>query len=87
MTTRAGQEVLALIPARGGSKSIPRKNLRLLRGKPLIVHSIEQAQHSALMTRVVVSTDDPEIADVARRAGADVPFLRPPELAQDATPD
>jgi CMP-N,N'-diacetyllegionaminic acid synthase len=80
-------EVLAVIPARGGSKSIPRKNLRLLAGKPLIVHSIEQARQSAAITRVIVSTDDEEIARIARQHGAEVPFLRPVELAQDETPD
>lgn len=80
-------EVLALIPARGGSKSVPRKNLRLVAGRPLIAHSIEQARRSTLITRVIVSTDDPEIADVARSHGAEVPFLRPAELAQDAAPD
>lgn len=85
--TRNPAEVLALIPARGGSKGLPRKNLRLLAGKPLVVHSIEQARHSQWMTRVVVSTDDPEIAEVARQAGAEVPFLRPAELARDDTPD
>lgn len=80
-------EILALIPARGGSKSVPRKNLRMLAGKPLIAHSIEQAAGSTLITRTVVSTDDAEIADVARRHGAEVPFLRPRELAEDQTPD
>ncbi|HBQ37519.1 MAG TPA: acylneuraminate cytidylyltransferase family protein [Candidatus Omnitrophica bacterium] len=85
--TRDAAEVLALIPARGGSKGLPRKNLRLLAGKPLVVHSIEQALQSSWITRVVVSTDDPEIADVARQAGAEVPFLRPAALAQDETPD
>jgi N-acylneuraminate cytidylyltransferase len=79
--------VLALIPARGGSKSVPRKNIRPLAGKPLIVHSIEQALRASRVTRVVVSTDDSEIAEIARAAGAEVPFLRPAELAQDDTPD
>lgn len=80
-------EILALIPARGGSKSIPRKNLRLLAGKPLIVHSIDQAIRSEMITRVVVSTEDDEVAEVARSSGADIPFLRPPGLAADDTPD
>lgn len=79
--------ILAIIPARGGSKSIPRKNLRLLGGKPLIAYSIEQANRSGFITRVVVSTDEQEIAEVSRHYGAEVPFLRPPELAQDDTPD
>lgn len=76
-------QVLALIPARGGSKGIPRKNLAPLLGKPLVVWSIEHAQNCADVNRVVVSTDDPEIADVARAAGAEVPFMRPAALAED----
>jgi N-acylneuraminate cytidylyltransferase len=80
-------EVLALIPARGGSKRLPRKNLRLLGGKPLLVWTIEHALASRLITRTIVSTDDDEIAEVAARAGAEVPFRRPPELAGDASPD
>ena len=76
----------ALIPARGGSKGIPRKNIKLIAGKPLIVWTIEAALRSSMLSAVVVSTDDPEIADVARRAGAQVPFMRPPEFAQDQTP-
>lgn len=78
---------MALIPARGGSRGIPRKNLLVIAGKPLIVHSIEQALASKWITRTVVSTDDPEIAAVARAAGAEVPFLRPSALAQDASSD
>lgn len=85
--SRAVGEVLAIIPARGGSKSIPRKNIRSLAGKPLIAHSIERARESTMITRVIVSTDDQEIADIARQCGAEVPFLRPSELAQDDTPD
>ena len=76
----------ALIPARGGSKGIPRKNIKFIAGKPLIVWTIEAALRSSLLSAVVVSTDDLEIAEVARRAGAQVPFLRPAELAQDQTP-
>jgi len=76
----------ALIPARGGSKGIPRKNIKLIAGKPLIVWTIEAALRSSLLSAVVVSTDDPEIADIARQAGAQVPFMRPAELAQDQTP-
>lgn len=78
--------VLAVIPARGGSKGIPRKNVRLLGGRPLIEWTFLAARGAASLTRVVVSTDDPEIADVARAAGVEVPFLRPPELAADDTP-
>jgi CMP-N,N'-diacetyllegionaminic acid synthase len=77
---------LSIIPARGGSKSIPRKNLRIVAGKPLIVWSIEQARAANLLDRVVVSTDDEEIANVARGAGAEVPFLRPADLATDTAP-
>lgn len=74
--------VLGVIPARGGSKGVPGKNVRLLAGKPLIVHTIEAALKSKL-DRVIVSTDDEAIASVAERAGAVVPFIRPAELASD----
>ena len=80
-------EILALIPARGGSKGIPRKNLLILAGKPLVAYSIEQALASRYITRTIVSTDDGEIADVARSHDADVPFMRPAQLAQDLSPD
>lgn len=79
--------VLALIPARGGSKSIPRKNVMEIAGKPLIAWSIIHARASARITRVVVSTDDTEIASIAEQWGAEVPFVRPSEFAQDASPD
>lgn len=79
--------VLALIPARGGSKSIPRKNIRLFAGYPLIAYSIAAALAAESITRVVVSTDDEEIAAIARKYGADVPFIRPAQYAQDTTPD
>jgi CMP-N,N'-diacetyllegionaminic acid synthase len=82
-----GPEILAIIPARGGSKSIPRKNLIPVGGKPLIAYSIEQARMSRLVTRAIVSTDDAEIADVARAHGGEVPFLRPAQYAQDMSPD
>lgn len=88
MSARGGRaEVLALIPARGGSKSIPRKNLAVVAGRPLIAYSIEQALASRLITRTIVSTDDEEIADVARACGAEVPFMRPGALALDESPD
>lgn len=74
---------IAFIFARGGSKGVPRKNVRLLAGKPLIVHSIELAKRCPSVSAVIVSTEDPEIADVASRYGATVPFIRPPELATD----
>lgn len=80
-------EILALIPARGGSKGIPRKNIRSFAGYPLIAWSIAAAKRSSLVTRVIVSTDDEEIAAVAREWGAETPFLRPSELAQDKTTD
>lgn len=78
--------VVGLITARGGSKSIPRKNIKLLAGKPLIAWTIEAALQSHRLSRVIVSTDDEEIAQVAREWGAEVPFMRPAELAQDKTP-
>lgn len=81
------KNILALIPARGGSKGIPRKNIRSFAGYPLIAWSIAAAKQSELVTRVIVSTDDEEIASVAREWGAEAPFLRPAELAQDATTD
>lgn len=77
--------ILAVIPARGGSKGIPRKNIRLLAGKPLLAWSIEAAQASKFLDRTVISTEDPEIAEVARRCGAEV-LVRPAELASDETP-
>jgi YrbI family 3-deoxy-D-manno-octulosonate 8-phosphate phosphatase len=80
-------EVLALIPARGGSKGIPRKNIRLFAGYPLIAYSIAAGQQAETVTRVVVTTDDQEIAGVARDFGAETPFLRPAELAADRTTD
>ena len=82
-----GPKVLAVIPARGGSKGVPRKNIRLVCGKPLISYTIEHAlaaQHR--FHRIIVSTDDPEIATIARERGAEVPFLRPASLARDESP-
>jgi N-acylneuraminate cytidylyltransferase len=76
---------IAVIPARGGSKRIPRKNIRPFAGRPIIAYSIDAARNSGLFGKVVVSTDDDEIAEVARRAGAEVPFMRPKELADDHT--
>ncbi len=81
-----GSTVLAIIPARGGSKGVPRKNIRLLCGKPLIAWTIERGLQCAALDRVIVSTDDDEIARVGREWGAEVPFLRPSELARDDTP-
>jgi CMP-N,N'-diacetyllegionaminic acid synthase len=76
-------DIVALIPARGGSKSIPRKNVKLLAGRPLISWTIESALASRHLSQVIVSTDDQEIADVSRKYGAQVPFLRPAGLAKD----
>lgn len=76
---------LAVIPARGGSKRIPRKNIRPFGGRPMIAWSISAALESGLFDRVMVSTDDDEIADVAHAAGAEIPFLRPVELSDDHT--
>ena len=80
-------DILALIPARGGSKGIPRKNIRNFAGYPLIAWSIAAAEQAACVTRIIVSTDNEEIAAVARAYGAETPFLRPSELAQDQTTD
>jgi N-acylneuraminate cytidylyltransferase len=76
---------IAIIPARGGSKRIPRKNIKPFHGKPMIAWSIEAAQRSRLFDHVVVSTDDREIADLAAKHGAEVPFTRPAELSDDNT--
>ncbi len=78
--------VLGLIPARGGSKGVPRKNIKPLAGKPLLNYTAEAALSSELLTRVILSTEDEEIAEVGRACGIEVPFLRPAELAQDTTP-
>lgn len=80
-------KILALIIARGGSKSIPKKNIMDFKGKPLIAHSIEQAISSKYINKIVVSTDCPDIAKVSNKSGAEVPFMRPDEIAQDNTPD
>jgi N-acylneuraminate cytidylyltransferase len=80
-------EILAVVPARGGSQGIPRKNVRLLAGQPLIAWSIAAAQQARLVDRIITSTDDEEIAAVARSYGAEVPFIRPAELARSDTRD
>lgn len=77
---------VAIIPARGGSKRIPRKNIRIFNGKPMIAYAIEAAQRSGLFDRIVVSTDDNEIASIARKLGAEIPFTRPADLSDDQTP-
>jgi CMP-N,N'-diacetyllegionaminic acid synthase len=80
-------EILALIPARGGSKSVPRKNIIKLHGKPMIAWAIEHAIASQFITRVIVTTDDEEIAEIAREYGAEVPFLRPADISGDYSVD
>jgi len=76
-------KLIALIPARGGSKGLTRKNVRLLMGRPLIEWTVEAAKKSKYLDKIIVSTEDAEIADIARRCGAEVPFLRPARLAGD----
>lgn len=87
MTDFSPLSVVALICARGGSKGLPGKNVKMLHGKPLIAWAIGHARAVARVRRVIVSTDCPEIAGVARDAGAEVPFMRPAELAQDSSPE
>lgn len=79
-------KILGLITARGGSKGIPGKNIKPIAGKPLMAYTIEAAQKSAVLDRLILSTDSGEIASVARRHGCEVPFMRPAELARDDTP-
>jgi CMP-N,N'-diacetyllegionaminic acid synthase len=81
-----GKKVLAIIPARGGSKGLPGKNIKELCGKPLIAWTIEQAKFCSNIDRIVVSTDDEKIAEIAKKYGAEVPFIRPAELANDTSP-
>lgn len=78
-------KILAIIPARGGSKGVPRKNIRYLAGKPLIAWTIEEAKKSKYITKLILSSEDEEIIKVAREYGCEVPFVRPIELAQDHT--
>ena len=75
---------IAIIPARGGSKRIPRKNIKLFKGKPMIYWSINAAYNSNCFEKIIVSTDDNEIADIAKEYGAEVPFKRPSHLADDS---
>lgn len=79
-------KVLGLIPARAGSKGVPGKNIRLLNSKPLLAYTVEAAFQAKSLTRVVLSTDDEEIANIGQNLGIDVPFTRPAELAQDSSP-
>ena len=80
------KKILAIIPARGGSKGLKRKNIRALADKPLISYTIETAKTSKYLDRIIVSTEDEEISSISKEYGAEVPFLRPMELAEDATP-
>jgi CMP-N-acetylneuraminic acid synthetase len=80
-------EVLTIIPARGGSKGLPRKNLHSFLGHPLIAFSIAAATQAKTVSRTIVTTDDEEIANVSKKYGAEVPFMRPSDLARDDTPD
>ena len=82
-----GKKIYTIIPARGGSKSLPRKNIRVLKGKPLVVHSIEYSLKCKIVDRTIVSTDNQEIARISKNHGAEVPFLRPSKYAQDTTQD
>lgn len=79
-------KVLGIVTARGGSKGIPGKNIKPLLGKPLIAYTIEAVKESGVIDRLILSTDDPQIAEVAKQYGCEVPFMRPAELAQDKTP-
>lgn len=81
-----GRKVLAIIPARGGSKGVPRKNIREVAGRPLIAWTIEEAKKSKYIDRLILSSEDAEIIQVAQSYGCEVPFVRPAALAQDATP-
>lgn len=87
VANKVREGVLAIIPARSGSKSVPHKNIRLFRGKPLIAHSIEQALAARNVDRVLVSTDSADYARIARDVGAEAPFLRPSAIAQDLSTD
>ena len=78
---------ICLIPARGGSKRIPKKNIKIFNGKPLIQWSIECAKNSDLFSKVVVSTDNLEIAEISKNCGAEIPFIRPSKLSDDFTKD
>jgi N-acylneuraminate cytidylyltransferase len=80
------KSILAVIPARGGSKGLPRKNIRILAGKPLIAWTIEEAKKSKYIDRLILSSEDTEIISVAQQWGCDAPFVRPQELATDETP-
>src|SRR4249919_3866415 len=79
-------QLLGIIPARGGSKGIPGKNIKLLAGKPLLAYTAQAAESTGIFSRVILTTDSEEIAEVGRQCRLEVPFIRPPELARDDTP-
>jgi N-acylneuraminate cytidylyltransferase len=81
-----GKTILAIVPARGGSRGVPRKNVRLLGGRPLIAWTVDAARASRFVDRLIVSSEDPEILEIARGLGCEVPFVRPAGLARDDTP-
>ena len=83
MNHKEGLKILALIPARAGSKRVKNKNIRVFRGKPLIAHTIEQAKSSKYINRIIVTTDGPEIAKISQEYGAEVPFMRPAAISAD----
>lgn len=87
MSINPQRTIVGLIPARAGSKRVPGKNIRLFAGHPLLAYTIGAALDAGIFTRVIVSTDSPETAEIARRYGAEVPFLRPAEMAADRSPD
>lgn len=87
MESHKRPQVLAIILARGGSKSIHKKSIAPCAGKPLLAYTVEAAKHAKGIDRLIISTDDPEMAEVARSLGVEVPFMRPKELAEDTTPD
>ena len=80
-------KIVTIIPARGGSKSLPKKNIRLLNNKPLLCYSVDYSKKCTLVNKTIVTTDSQEIADIAKKCGADVPFLRPLKFSQDDTRD
>jgi len=87
MASQDNNKILGVIPARGGSKGVPRKNIRELAGKPLIAWTIEEAKKSKHLTRIIVATDDKEIAEVAKKYGAEVPYMQPAKLSTDLSTD
>lgn len=87
MVNQSKYEILAVIPARGGSKGVPQKNIKPLAGKPLIAWTIQEAKKSKYLTRIIVATDDKEIVDIAKQHGVEVPYLQPAEISTDLSTD